>query len=366
MASMSAEAPSFMGLRRALRRLPLSAGNYPYVVARVKAKKTLLLPKDTYSRMLQMEIPSIARLLGEGVYRDQILALGARYAGVDLIERATSMNLAQVFTQVYEFSEGQLREMLGRYLDRWDVHNVKTILRGRMHGASVEDITEDIVAAGSFPQEFLQQVAGLETLAEITDALEGTVYARALQGLGQDFAALKDLSEYEDALARAYYADLLEAIPPATEPQILFRLFVRREIDMVNLKTLLRLWSSKSTVTREVFLDGGLELPVADLKGMVGLDLAGLQGRLGRYTLYDAVSPWLADLAKRGVGLLERTLEKHHLKEASRNAGQHPLSVLHVLDFLAAKEIEVQNIRIIARGKSAGLTDEEIRDLLVV
>src|SRR5947199_262771 len=112
-------------------RLPeIESGNYPYVTARVRAKKAALLSEDTYERMLQMEIPQIARILSEGAYKAEILALATKASGVDLIELATSRNLAAVYTQIIEFSEGELRQMIGWYLDRFDVQNVKTIIRG--------------------------------------------------------------------------------------------------------------------------------------------------------------------------------------------------------------------------------------------
>jgi len=352
--------------KRVRSRLPIEGGNYPYVVARVKGKKTHLLPKDTYAKMLQMEIPSIARLLGEGEYREQMVALGGKYGGVDLIERATSENLARVFTQIYEFSEGQLQVMVGNYLDRWDVSNVKTILRGKRYGATNAEITEDLVPAGSLPADFLHRLLELETLSEITEALEGTIFQAPLLGLGGDLSAVADLAVYEDALAQAYYGNLLESIPPSTEAHQLFRLFVRREIDIVNLKTALRLAASKSTVERDVFLDSGLELTREALAGMAGLDGAALQGRLSGYTFFEVVSPFLPTLAEKGVGLVERELEKLHLREAQKFSHQYPLSILPVLDYIIAKEVEVQNLRILARGKVAGLTNEEIRDLLVI
>ena len=367
---MTAEAAESGGLARSWKRvrdrLPFEGGNYPYVVARVKGKKTHLLPKDTYAKMLQMEIPSIARLLGEGEYRDQMVALGGKYSGVDLIERATSENLARVFTQIYAFSEGQLQVMVGNYLDRWDVSNVKTILRGKRYGATNAEITEDLVPAGSLPADFLHRLLDLETLSEISEALEGTIFHAPLAGLGGDLSAVKDLAVYEDALAQAYYANLLESIPPSTEAQQLFRLFVRREIDIVNLKTALRLIASRSRVERDVFLDGGLELTREALAGMVGLEPAALQGRLSGYTFFEAIAPHLQTLSEKGVGLVERELEKLHLREVMRFSHQHPLSILPVLDYIIAKEVEVQNLRIIARGKAAGLTNEEIRELLVI
>jgi V/A-type H+-transporting ATPase subunit C len=61
-----------------------------------------------------------------------------------------------------------------------------------------------------------------------------------------------------------------------------------------------------------------------------------------------------------------RALEKHILREATKHANIHPLSILPVLDYLLAKKSEVDNIRIIARGKEDGLDDETIKNLLII
>src|SRR5213592_3320482 len=82
--------------RRVTRWIPIESGNYPYVTARVRAKKAALLLPDVYERMLQMEIPQIARILSEGAYKAEILALATKVSGVDLIELATSRNLRRV------------------------------------------------------------------------------------------------------------------------------------------------------------------------------------------------------------------------------------------------------------------------------
>src|SRR5439155_21075282 len=115
------------GSRKIWERIPYESGNYPYVTATVRAKRAALLPADIYARLLQMGIPEIARFLGAREYKSEMLALGARYAGVDLIEHATSLNFTRTYNQIYDFCEGHLRAIVGRYLDRYDLQNVKTI-----------------------------------------------------------------------------------------------------------------------------------------------------------------------------------------------------------------------------------------------
>ena len=353
-------------IRRFTRWIPIESGNYPYVTARVRAKKAALLSADTYERMLQMEIPQIARVLGEGAYKAEILALATKTTGVDLIELATSRNLAAVFTQIIGFSEGELRQMIAWYLDRFDVQNVKTIVRGKLFGASAAEIQEDIVAAGSMRESLLFSLIELPTLDDVFDRLEGTIYAQALEGPGKKPSEIQKWNEWEDRVTKLYYANVLAVVPERTEGTRLMREFVRREIDIVNLKTLLRLWASKATLPYDAFIDGGLELPKDDLAEMLTLDANGLTARLREYLLTEELSTRLKDLQALGVGQLVRSDEKIHLLEAGRYAHVHPLSVLPILDYIVHKDREVQNLRIIARGKESALPSDVIRDLLVV
>ncbi|MFQ6013178.1 MAG: ATP synthase A1 subunit C [Thermoplasmata archaeon] len=352
-------------LKVAVDRLPIDRGNYPYVTARVKAKKSLLLPAETYERLLQMAVPAIARFLGEGQYHDEMLALGARYGGVDLVEMATRDNLAKVFAQILAFSEGPLREMIGRYLDRWDVWNVKTILRGKFYGASDEEILEDVIAAGTLPLAFLEKLVARETIEEVVVDLEDTPYVSAILGLTAVGEEVTTLAPYEDLLDRIYYVNLLEAIPPTSEPTSLFHNFVRLEVDVVNLKTLLRVRGLADIQRHRLFIPKGRHLSRTALREMAGLDLPAVLQRLRKTPYHDVLAPHLheddGDLT-RGI----RSLEKWLLAQASTGANIHPLSILPVLNYIIAKTKEVENLRIIARGKESGLDVEQMREMLVI
>ncbi len=352
--------------RQIRQYIPYETGNYPYVTARVRAKRASLLPKDTYDRLLLMEIPEIARFLGEREYKAEMLELGARYSGVDLIENATSLNLAETFSQIYGYSQGSLRAMVGWYLDRYDLQNMKTIVRAKIHGADRADVEEDLVAAGSLDADFLDELVDAPTLEDVFRALSGTIYANALSILGKKPSQLENWSDWEDLVSRLYYAELLQSVPPSTEPNKLMRRFIEREIDLVNLKTLLRAWAAKAKFEREIFLEGGEELTVEDLHEMVTMEKAALLQRLAEYSFYEDIATDLEKLEETGIGALMRRVEKVHLMEASRYAHLHPLSILPILDFIVRKDREVQNIRIIARGKESGLSTDVIRDLLVV
>ena len=59
-----------------------------------------------------------------------------------------------------------------KYLARWDTYNVKTILGASSHGATVEEIQEDIVAAGKLSEDDLNYFISLSTVNDVLDELQ--------------------------------------------------------------------------------------------------------------------------------------------------------------------------------------------------
>ncbi|MCK5548448.1 MAG: ATP synthase A1 subunit C [Thermoplasmata archaeon] len=351
--------------RRLVRKVPLDLGNYPYVCARVKAKNALLYPPEMYQKFLQMKIPQINRTLGEGEYREELLALGARFSGVNLIEMATRDNLAKVYTQILDFSEGPLKNVVSRFIDRWDVFNIQTVLRGKFYGADRREVLEDIIPAGTFTLEFLRELVEKESIEEVIEALKDSVYYDPLVKAKEKHEKVGTVSAFEDALSRRYYDVLLDTLHPTNVPNRLFLKFIRMEIDVLNLRVLLRLNLGKAEVEESQFVDGGLEMGVDELNEMLKMDWESLVSRLRKFSFYETIAPGLKRVKEKGLNEVMRSLEKYVLREATRHAHLHPLSILPVLDFMVAKRNEVENIRIIARGKAHGLDNDVIRDLLV-
>ena len=236
-------------------------------------------------------------------------------------------------------------------------------MRAKTYGASTEQVEEDLVPAGSLPVEFLRELATAPTLDDAFRRLDGTIYAEGLEGPASE---VKNWAAWEDRVSRIYYAGLLQSVQPSTDANRLMRQFIEREIDIVNLKTLLRVWAAKAAFDRAIFLPGGYEMTEAELGEMVRLDKAALMARLRAYSFYDDIAGDLERVEATGVGALLRKVEKVHLIEATKYSHLHPLSILPILDYILRKDREVQNIRLIARGRESGLSTDVIRELLVV
>lgn len=345
-------------------------GNYAYACARVKAKKSLLLTKDNYPKLLMMDLNEIGRFLGETQYQAEIAELASSYSGVDLIEMATSRNLARVYRTVLDFCKGELREMIEAYLLRWDFWNIKTILRGKFSGASIEEIQEDLVPAGKLTEEYLNTLLTMESNMEVLEAIrrrEGLCIPDQVLSEYEERGVLQPLEDFFDKI---YYQGLLEKIQPTSKPKRLFVSFIQGEIDITNLRTLLKMKKADIPPDRIVdfFVEGGEELSITEFARLAGTEsFEQMVDELSKLSLYEDISEGL-EKARNGGSLayVTRALQKHLMKRAEKFSHIYPLSVLPVLDYLIRKKIEVDNIRIIARGKESEMDPELIKSLLVI
>jgi len=344
-------------------RLPKfgSPVKYAYITGRVRAMKTKLVPAEMYARMMNMDMSEIARYLEETQYKDEIDALSKDYSGVELIEHATFANLAKTFRKLEEVSIDEPSFLILEYLRRWDVWNIKTLLRGKFYGATDTEIIKHLVPAGELSAEYLDELAKKESINDIISAFDGTDYSNALAQYDG-----KNLASLENALDKLYYFRMERAVGGTLSVGggLLLK-YVRREVDIRNLITLFRM--NKAGVDAAVILEnlipgGKLHGELSRMAGQpFGEFLRGLEG----YPFWSSISD-IASVDLDAVSRVEARLRAYLIRYAWALSNYHPLSILPVLGYMVSKETEVSNIRKIVRGKEAGLPAELIEEQVVV
>lgn len=346
------------------------SGNYPYVVARVKAKRRNLLPRETYSKFLMMSITEISRTLGETNYRTEIESMGIKYSGADLVEYSLNLNMANTFKEILGFSKGHLRDLISHYLNEWDVWNLKAIIRGIHFGAGKEEVQEELIPAGHFDLAFWRELSQVDTIEGVLEAMKNTEYHEPLAAAMDDYQNTKMLTTIENNLDKAYYQYLLSTIYPGEKAEKLFLEFIRIRIDTINLKTLFRFKFAGIGKAEIVpfLLEGGLNFNMTKLEELAeARDFDELIDKLKLYPIYVKIGKDLEQLKDDGSLIhLINVLDKYFLETTKRFAYTSPISILPVLDYFVRKELEIKNIRAIVRGKSTGLSEEIIQDMLVI
>lgn len=331
---------------------------YAYIVARVRAMKSKLIPKEMYPKLLNMEIPEITRMIGESEYKNDVDELAKKYSGTDLFEHALNQNLALTYRKLIEVSQDEANFLITEYLRSWDIWNIKTIIRGKFSGASEAEILEDVVSAGHLRYRDLTEIVKIGTIEGIIAALSRTPYYPALVGFKGD------LSETENNLDRLYYSNLIEAV--SSTKNKLFLKFLRTEIDLKNLKMLFRM--KRAGLERDdilkILIPGGMELKSADLNRLASAPLNDFVRSIEEYSYWKAISDIGNDMTS--LFNIETRLDKYGVLYATSISYYYPLSILPVLDYILSKKIEVDNLRMIVRGKETSLPEETIKAHLVM
>ena len=349
----------------------LGASNTSYVTARVRTKTVSLLPMDELSRMMDMSVPQILKTLQETAYKKEIEESAPlfRFSTADVIEHAVNLNLGRTYRSVYGYSRGALKGGISAYIMYWDVWNLKTLLRGVNGASRKEEILSDMVFGGSLPESFW--VRSFDDREHVADHFKGTPFQNIMRG---SYGKV-DLPSIEDDLDRLYYDHLFgHAVHrPSTRSDRIFLQFVRKEIDIRNLSTAVKIMflcnkdgneDMVCTMSRRGFVKNGWALNMmrfTELSGCSDMEEV-LEKSSGLW--YEEMLRGIMDAGAGGssryyLGKIERSL----IDLATGYAVSYPLSILPVLAFLLRKRSEVENIRIIARAKSHGFSKDEIKEL---
>ena len=198
--------------------------------------------------------------------------------------------------------------------------------------------------------------------------LDGTMFAESLGPAYEQYEEEQTLVPLENAIDRAYYDSLtvgLEGeLDRATE---LYAEFLRAEIDFRNVRNALRLARSGSEIEpAEYYIEGGTLFRRSELNTLVA-NRSELVTRVRESTYGKNLDAALDELEQADslIGF-EHALDAALLDYADHLSHVFPLSICPVLSYILAKEREVENIRAIARGREAGLSEDEIEEELVI
>jgi V/A-type H+-transporting ATPase subunit C len=349
----------------------ISAGPVPYVYVctRMRVRKSKLIPREDYLRLLNMSIPEITRFIEETQYKKEIDELAPFFQGIDLLELSLSWNLAKEYQDVQKITPGVLKRFTQSYLRKWDIQNVLNILRGKVQGMKPGKIREILVPAGELDRVFLDRLIKEDSLERILEALKGkSVYPILAAGFA---GALEDESfaKVENELYKQFYVDLLTEAESGLRGGRQFLDFIILDIDVTNIRNMFRLRADNKEEedARSMMIPGG-NFTTDEFQHLVSIEdqkdfIEALKGKI-------RLKPLLMLLDEIGVTKSLREIEieliKVQLAEMESMSKLRPFSIHPILTYLEKKRYEIFNLRALARGKEVNLPTERIRGFLVI
>ncbi|MBI4153235.1 V-type ATPase subunit, partial [Candidatus Woesearchaeota archaeon] len=212
--------------------MTLRLGFYPYTYARVAVMKSSLIKPAEWHGLLKMGVSELLRRLQDGNYRAEIDELGSDKRDLTSLEMALNKNMIHTLAKLKRISDDKVQEVLRVYVLRYDMENFKTIIRGKMTGISNEEIELLLMPSLNYPHTFFAELLKKEKVSEIMDALPFDALA------GSNEPAIFEIENKLDRI----YADQLIGLSERLKGQgKAFKEFLSAELDILNLKIILRL-----------------------------------------------------------------------------------------------------------------------------
>ena len=346
--------------------------DYGYVNARIRGMRSRLLDRNTLEDLIfQPDLDSLIADLEKTSYKEDIIEAKVLYSGVLCIEYALRKNFTKTFRKILGFvKESEAERYIRIFLHRWDVQNIKTILRGKNIHVTNEEILDCLVPAGELDEVTLTELIKQPDARAVIDMLAtwGVVYAKPLTEKYRDFIDKEDLAILECALDKYYYQEALETVKNRSYNNALIRDILTTEIDVVNLKTIFRMIRDRVEweQAQEFLIEGGKEFDSDDLHHFMSLHGIGEVLKVLQQTPYQ----FLADVPEiaiktQKISVLEKQLEKFLIRKGTNAFLGDPLSVAAIIGYFWSKYNEITNIRIISRCKTVDLPDEQLKEELI-
>lgn len=328
--------------------------DYPYMYARVSAKKAKLLDEQDYEQLLKMEPNEIARKLGEGEYKQDIDELGSKHDGVELVELALMRNVSRMMGDLIDISPESLDHVIESYLRRFDILSLKRLLRWKKGDGQREDLQDMLYPVGSYTVEELEELSE-RSFGQILSSIEFPDAKVDYQSFIEEGDNIKKI---ERDLERAYYTELRQVAESLNSKW--FSEFVEKEIEYEDLKISLRL--KKYGLEREEIEEW-----------LIGDEPIGCVERvLNSRDLEEAIEE-VEDCEDiifengKNIEEVEHTLEVERYASGVRALHSEPLGLTSIFGYIVAKMVEVKNLRMLIRAKETGIQNlDTIRNNLVV
>jgi V/A-type H+-transporting ATPase subunit C len=311
--------------------------DFGYLNARIRVRRSQLLPDGFFSEALRLSFPELVKVLGETIYGPDLT--GESLAHVD---RAVMVHLSRTVGDLPRLVAGEAREAVNLILMRSDLANVKTILRGKRVGWTAEEIMGHL-GAGTIPRALyglLVEAADAASLAQLL-----TLQHPLARALRRALAASQEPLELEINLDREFYTAMLRRSREMDQPYLAN--FLVFEIDALNLAAGLKLSSIKfEGPPQRFFLSGGRRVGLPLFESLAKGEVAALE-ELGN-TDFGRVAE-VRDLTSLDRGLRCLLLAK------AREGVKDTLGAGLANDYVLQKEWEAGRIRLLARRSFFGL-----------
>ena len=337
---------------------------YTYPNARVRAKIGKILNEKQIAELAESESLEEVQNFLRG-HKDY-----AKFVDKYPIEQALDANLAESYDLLARIAPGDLKPTFDLMLDQWDIKNIKSVLIAREAKLNEEETRELLVPYGELKDD-QDKLIEADSVQDLIVALEGTPYAKILEEALPDYNENKTLLTLESALDNYFYERLLvKSSSQADDNTRMLHSYIGTKVDIANIKIILRAKADNLTYDqiKPYVIDNGYQLRGWKLKEfMESEDMNSLLSSIESSEYGSIISDHIPEYnSTKSITVFDEALDSYERNMAKNIFRKKPFGVGPIVGFMNKKEIEIKNLKIIARSKrGSSIPSSEIKEMLL-
>ncbi len=215
-----------------------AAARYAYLHTRVSLFAGRLLPGDILNRLMDQSLEEQLQTLKS--YDLQIPMVG-KAVDEKALEQTLITRLVDEAQRLARPLTGSAREMIAYWMRRFEMTNLKAIMRAMVSGQAAADMRDDLLDLGPMAALPVDSLVHAEDTAELLRRLEQSVYADMARQARGIYEEQREVFAVEAALDKEYFTGLSKranALPDGEGRDL--RRLTKVFIDQMNLVWLLR------------------------------------------------------------------------------------------------------------------------------
>ncbi|MBI5046210.1 V-type ATPase subunit [Candidatus Micrarchaeota archaeon] len=310
-------------------------------------------------------VDGVAEMLQRTNYKNDLSQAAATYQGSQMLELACGKNFVRTIDQLTKFIPKSDRPAVEALLLKWDLMNLRIIMRAKKFNQEYDAVKPSLFFVGGLSEDDCKRILKADDknfVKELKKTRIGTKLASE-PVFYQLFSSPSSFIANEPTVDRYSYQLVQKALQNAGAADLsAIAEVLRKEVDAKNLLIIERLKKQKvdkSKIVQKLILGGTLNdqtiKKLIDAKDFSFLNSI-IKSKFGSLSVKENLS----------LSELEVTLEKALAIKKSRAFHRAMLSVGVIIGFVLLKEEEINNIRKISKAKEFGISEADVRDMLVI
>lgn len=346
-----------------------AAAMYGYSTARVKAMESKLLSNETFDHMLAAkDTASIIGMLLQTNYKQYIEQFGGVPAMDKLIDSALSRSLGDDTSKLITIAPLTQKKIARAIFGRWDVFNIKLTIEAKASKKKYEDIERYVIDSNYVGKRLIRDAMQEQSVdGAIGKLMQGSHYDDILREALNIYKKTNSINLVNGAIDKMYYVQLSNIIFKLVDVDPWANVLIKKDIDMKNALLLIRAkkHSMKFENVKDYIVPNG---NTAIEEWQKSYDLAKnfelFLEEIKAFDIKQAISEYNASKNK-SLLLFEISIRNQIFKDGIRVLKHSVLSFGALVAYFYLKEIEVFSLRILIKSKVYGLSDDEIKRMIV-